>query len=265
MRLISWNVNGLRSLYTQGYWDTLCKEETFDVLCLQETKADPVQLPPALCSPEGHFAFFSSSQTKKGYSGVALYAKKEPDTVEYGLGEARFDEEGRLITACFDSLEGLGASKLAILSVYVPNGGKGPHRLAYKFDFLDALLLKMNALRANGYSVVVCGDINIAHEAIDLAHPERHEEDTGFLPEERAWLDGLINQGYIDVFRHLNPDRSGAYTYWDQRFHARARNSGWRIDYFFISPDLLPKVKKADILSDIYGSDHCPVSLELSG
>jgi exodeoxyribonuclease-3 len=172
------------------------------------------------------------------------------------LGEERFDLEGRLITSYFN--------KLAILNAYVPNGGQGPHRLEYKFDFLDALLEKMNALRAEGFGVVLCGDINIAHEAIDLARPEAHEEDTGFLPEERAWIDELINQGYIDIWRHQNPGKTDVYTYWDQRFGARQRNSGWRIDYFFISPDLLPKVKKADILGHIYGSDHCPVALEIS-
>jgi exodeoxyribonuclease III len=196
MRILSWNVNGKRALHKKGYWDQLCADEAFDVLCLQETKADVSQLPPQLCSPEGIFAYFSSSQVKKGYSGVAIYTKKEPDTVEYGLGEDRFDLEGRVVTAYFD--------KVVVINVYVPNGGQGPHRLEYKFDFLDSLLAHMNALRAEGYSVVLCGDINIAHEAIDLAHPEAHENDTGFLSEERAWLDELINQGYIDIWRHQN-------------------------------------------------------------
>lgn len=256
MKLISWNVNGLRAIYKKGYWDSLCAEVPFDLLCLQETKADVAQLPPPLCSPEGGFAFFSSSQAKKGYSGVATYAKQEPDRVEYGLSEERFDTEGRLILTYF--------GKLVILNAYVPNGGQGPHRLSYKFDFLDSMLLKMNALRAEGFSVVLCGDINIAHEAIDLAHPEAHEEDTGFLPEERAWIDEVINQGYIDIFRYRNPGKTGAYTYWDQRFGARQRNAGWRIDYFLISPDLLPRVKETGILSEIYGSDHCPISLEVN-
>jgi exodeoxyribonuclease III len=255
MRIISWNVNGLRSLHTQGYWGTFCREQSFDVLCLQETKSDVSQLPPALRSPEGMAAFFSSSQVKKGYSGVATYTKTDPGKVEYGLTEERFDQEGRVITAYF--------GKLALLNVYVPNGGQGPHRLDYKFDFLDALLSRMTALKADGFSIVLCGDINIAHEAIDLAHPEAHEEHTGFLPEERAWVDELMNQGYIDIFRYQNPGKTGAYTFWDQRFHARARNAGWRIDYFFISPDLLPKVKSTTILSEVFGSDHCPVSLEV--
>jgi exodeoxyribonuclease-3 len=256
MILVSWNVNGLRSLYNQGYWDTFRAEHDFDVLCLQETKADPAQLPPPVSAPEGLHAFFSSSTAKKGYSGVATYSKGAPAKVEYGLGEERFDAEGRLITAHFDGL--------AVLNAYVPNGGMGPERLAFKFDFLDAILAKMNALRAGGLSVILSGDINIAHEAIDLARPEAHEEDTGFLPQERAWLDELMNQGYIDVFRHLNPDKTGAYTFWDQRFHARERNAGWRIDYFLISQDLLPRVKGATILSGVYGSDHCPVTLEIS-
>jgi exodeoxyribonuclease-3 len=255
MKIITWNVNGLRALHRKGVWEPFFHDESFDVLCLQETKADVTQLPELLASPKDHVAFFASSQGKKGYSGVATYAKKAPDQTEYGLGEERFDTEGRVIISY--------CGKIAIINVYVPNGGQGQHRLDYKFDFLDALLVKMNALRAGGFSIVLCGDINIAHEPIDLARPEANEQNTGFLPEERAWIDEIINQGYIDIFRHLNPGKEGAYTYWDQRFHARDRNVGWRIDYFFISPDLLSRVKNVTILSQVYGSDHCPVMLEL--
>jgi exodeoxyribonuclease-3 len=255
MKIISWNVNGLRALHKKGYWEQLCTEISFDVLCLQETKAESSQLPPELCSPSGLQAFFASSQVKKGYSGVATYAKTAPDKVEYGLGEERFDLEGRLITAYF--------GKLAVMNVYVPNGGQGPHRIEFKMDFLDALFVKMQDLRNAVYSVVLCGDINIAHESIDLARPEANEENTGFLPEERAWIDELLAQGFIDIWRHQNPDVRDVYTYWDQRFGARQRNVGWRIDYFFVSPDLLPKIKKVDILGDVFGSDHCPIVLDI--
>lgn len=256
MKIISWNVNGLRSLAKQGFWNTFVKEHRFDVLCLQETKSEAEQLPEDVRTPYGLYSFFSSSKVKKGYSGVATYTKEEPSKIEYGLGEVRFDDEGRVIASYFE--------KFVIINVYIPNGGQGPHRLAYKYDFLDALLMKMDKLRSKGFSIVLCGDINIAHEAIDLARPEANEENTGFLPEERAWIDELLNHGYVDIFRHMHPKKASVYTYWDMKSHARDRNVGWRIDTFFISSGLVSKVKNTSILFDVYGSDHCPIELVIS-
>ncbi len=171
------------------------------------------------------------------------------------MGNPLLDNEGRLIAAYYKDF--------VLITVYFPNGGGGPERLKYKLDFYDLFLKFIEKLRKKGHSIIFCGDVNTAHEAIDLARPKENEENTGFLPEERAWLDEVINHGYIDIYRHLNPGKTGAYSYWDIKSAARERNVGWRIDYFFISPDLLPRVKKAEILKDVYGSDHCPVLLEL--
>jgi len=255
MRIVSWNVNGLRAVHRNGYWETFLKAADADIVCLQETKAEAGQLPPEVREMPGHHAYFSSSKGRKGYSGVALYTKQKPDEVFYGMGIPRFDDEGRII--------GVRFGELVVFNVYFPNGGQGPHRLEYKLDFYDAFLEFIDEQKQKGRSVIFCGDINTAHEAIDLARPEDRENITGFLPEERAWLDEVVNHGYIDVWRHLNPKKTDTYTYWDMQTRARDRNDGWRIDYFFATRDLVPKIKKAEILTQIYGSDHCPVSLEM--
>lgn len=255
MNIISWNVNGLRSLEKNGYWNSFLALAP-DIFCLQETKAEPDQLPAPLRSPTGYHAYFSSSKVKKGYSGVALYAKHEPREVIYGMGIPRFDDEGRIVGGDFGDF--------VLLNVYFPNGGQGPERLAYKLNFYDAFLEYVDHLRAKGKSVIFCGDINTAHEAIDLARPRENEENTGFLPEERAWIDEVVRHGYVDTYRHFFPTKAGAYTYWDQKTRARDRNVGWRIDYFFVSTDIMPRVHDVDILSTIFGSDHCPVMLTLA-
>jgi exodeoxyribonuclease III len=255
MKLVSWNVNGLRAVHKRGDWDTFLKLDP-DVFCLQETKASPDQLTDEVRNGKGYFSYFSSSQVKKGYSGVALYSKKEPISVQYGMGIPRFDDEGRIVSAEFDDLY--------VLSVYFPNGGGGPERLAYKLDFYDEFLAHVQKLRKSGKGVIFCGDVNTAHEEIDLARPKENEENTGFLPEERAWMDEVVNAGFIDTFRYKYPHKIGAYSYWDMKTRARDRNVGWRIDYFFISPDLLPRLKNASILSEVYGSDHCPIQIELA-
>lgn len=251
MKIVSWNVNGLRSLGKNGFWEAFLATKP-DIFCLQETKANPDQLPEAMLSPAGYSAFFSSCQIKKGYSGVALYSKIEPLTVIYGMGEPEFDQEGRLVGAEYEDFW--------LLNVYFPNGGQGPHRLDYKMRYYDAFLAFAEKLRKKK-PVIFCGDINTAHEEIDLARPKENEETTGFLPEERAWIDEVIAAGYVDTFRHLHPNTSGAYSYWDLFTHARDRNVGWRIDYFFAASELIKRVKKAEIHPDIYGSDHCPVSI----
>jgi exodeoxyribonuclease-3 len=254
MKLISWNVNGLRAVHKKGAWDEFIRLSP-DVMMLQETKAHPDQLPDELKAPPGYHSFFESSKTRKGYSGVAIYTKVEPEEVRYELGVPELDQEGRLIAAFFKDF--------VLLNVYFPNGGGGPARLEYKLNFYDAFLEFIDNLRAEGREIVFGGDVNTAHEEIDLARPKENEEHTGFLPEERAWLDEVVRHGYIDTFRHFHPTRAGAYTYWDMKTAARERNVGWRIDYFFISPGLLPRLKWARILTDIYGSDHCPIEIDL--
>src|SRR3990172_10602665 len=256
MKIISWNTNGLRATAKQGHFTPLFKQERPDILCLQETKVEPDQLPDDVRNVSGYFSYFSHPKLKKGYSGVAIYSKEKPREVFYGMGVKKLDDEGRLIGAKFKNF--------TIINVYFPNGGQGPHRLKYKLEFYDAFLKFINKLRKNGENVIFCGDVNTAHEAIDLARPKENEENTGFLPEERAWLDEVVAHGYTDVFRNLYPTKKDAYTYWDMKTFARDRNVGWRIDYFFVSSDLLPKVKDEKILAEVYGSDHCPLSLILA-
>ncbi len=254
MKLVSWNVNGLRAAAKKGFLDWLY-EASPDILGLQETKAEEEQLPPDVRSPKGYFAYFSHSKGRKGYSGVALYTKVEPKKVEYGIGIPGFDDEGRVVIGHFDDF--------VLLNIYFPNGGGGPERLKYKLEFYDAFLSYIEKLKKSGKRVIFCGDVNTAHEAIDLARPKENEKNTGFLPEERAWLDEVVAHGYVDTFRHFYPTKEGAYSYWDMKTAARDRNVGWRIDYFFVSPDLLPRVKRAGIMPEVYGSDHCPVWVEL--
>jgi exodeoxyribonuclease-3 len=256
MKIISWNTNGVRATFKQGYFTPIFTNLKPDILCLQETKAEPEQMPDEVRKPKGYFSYFSHSKGKKGYSGVGIYTKIEPEKVEYGIGIPKFDDEGRILVAYYKDF--------VLFNVYFPNGGGGPVRLAYKLEFYDEFLAFINNLRKKGKKIIFCGDVNTAHEAIDLARPEANAENTGFLPEERAWMDEVVAAGYIDVFRHIYPTKKDAYTYWDTYTAARERNVGWRIDYFFVSPDLLPKIKEIKILSDVYGSDHCPIALTLS-
>ncbi len=252
MKYVSWNVNGLRAAHKKGFLEWFY-ETSPDVLGLQETKAEAIQLPEEVRSPRGYFAYFSHSKGRKGYSGVALYSKTKPDKVEYGIGIPGFDDEGRVVIGHF--------GYLVFLNVYFPNGGGGPVRLQYKLEFYDAFLLFVEKLRKQGKEVIFCGDVNTAHEEIDLARPKANEQNTGFLPEERAWIDELINHGYVDTFRHFYPRKVEAYSYWDMKTAARERNVGWRIDYFFVAPELVSKIKSAGISENVYGSDHCPVWL----
>ncbi len=254
MRIVSWNVNGLRSLAKNSYWESFLRDTKPDVFCLQETKASPEQVPEAILSPARFSSFFSSSQVRKGYSGVAIYSKIEPLSVIYGMGIKEFDEEGRLVGAEYKDFW--------LLNAYFPNGGRGPERLDYKLRFYDAFLAFAEKLRKQK-PIIFCGDVNTAHEEIDLARPKENEENTGFLPEERAWIDEVINAGYIDSFRHFHPHTKEAYTYWDLFTHARDRNVGWRLDYFFVASELMRRIRKAEICAGIYGSDHCPVSITL--
>jgi len=253
MKIISWNVNGLRSLHRKNQWNQVFELEA-DIICLQETKSHPDQLPPELQSPFGYHAFFDHSKLKKGYSGVAIYSKIKPEKVEYGLGIKKFDDEGRTLVAYFP--------QFVLLNVYFPNGGGGPDRLEYKLEYYKEFLKFINKLRKQGHKVIFTGDVNTAHNEIDIARPRENSNHTGFLPIERAWMDDVVANGYTDTFRHLHPTEI-KYSWWDMKTFARERNIGWRLDYFFISQDFLPSLKKSEILGNVYGSDHCPVMLEL--
>ena len=249
-RFISWNVNGLRAIEKKGFLDFLALSKA-DILAVQETKADPQQLSAALTLPQGYHAYFASAQ-RKGYSGVACYAKEKPLNVTPGLGIEEFDAEGRTLI--------LEYPDFYFLNIYFPNGGQGEDRIDFKLRFYDAFLKKSKELFATGKTVIACGDVNTAHTELDLARPKQNENVTGFLPKERAWLDNFFSQGYVDAFR-LFEKEGGHYSWWDYKTRARERNVGWRIDYFMVDESSAPKVKSAQILSDVLGSDHCPIDL----
>ena len=254
MRIISWNTNGLRATVKQGNFASLFDKYKADIVCFQETKCEKDQLDENTKNYKGYYSYFSSSKLRKGYSGVAVYSKIEPKEVFYGMGIKKFDDEGRIV--------GLKFKEFTIITGYYPNGGSGPHRLTYKLEFYDAFLKFINKLRKNGEHVIFCGDVNTAHNAIDLARPKANEENTGFLPIERAWLDKVVKNDWVDVFRHFYPDQKDVYTYWDQKTSSRERNVGWRIDYFFADKAFMKNIKSFITLSDYYGSDHCPIMIE---
>jgi len=253
VRIISWNVNGVRAIQKKGFIDWL-HEESPDILCLQETKGHPDQLDAKLLAPDGYKTYWSAAE-KKGYSGTAIFTKKEPKAVREGLGVREFDTEGRTLAADYGDF--------ILFNIYFPNGGHGNKRVPFKMAFYDAFLKKAKALINKGRKVIVCGDVNTAHTEIDLARPKQNEKNTGFLPEERAWVTKFIENGFVDTFRHFHKD-GGHYTWWDYKTRARERNIGWRIDYFFTSQNLLPNLKNAFILDEVLGSDHCPVGIELN-
>lgn len=257
MKIISWNTNGLRATYKSGQWDKLLKLNP-DIICLQETKAKADQLADDLRAPKKYHAHFHASETKKGYSGVAIYSKLKPTKVLNGLPNKwqKLDREGRTITLHFPTF--------ILVSCYFPNGGSGPDRLEYKLDFYTAFLKYVNLLKKEGLPVIWCGDINTAHKEIDLARPKANETNTGFLPIERAWIDEVIAEGWKDVYRELNPTKADSYTYWDQKTRARDRNVGWRIDYFFIQDEYIHLIKNLEHLVSFMGSDHCPLRLTIS-
>ena len=213
-------------------------------------------MPAELRLPAGYHTFWNPSRSKKGYSGTALLTREAPLNVEMGLGIEEFDREGRTIIAEYPSF--------VLLNSYFPNGSRDHNRVPFKLAFYDAFLDKCEALRSAGKPVIFCGDVNTAHREIDLARPKENQTVTGFLPEERAWLDKITSFGYVDTFRHFYPDLAGQYTWWHQVTFARARNVGWQIDYFFAAPEALSSVVDAFILPDVMGSDHCPVGMRLA-
>jgi exodeoxyribonuclease-3 len=254
LRLLSWNVNGFRAVYKKGFRDWLHKDAP-DILCLQETKAEESQIQKELKEVEGYHWAFCSSKAKKGYSGVAIFSKEKPLKITEGFGKDAFDIEGRTLVAEFPGF--------TLCNVYFPNGKSGDVRQQYKMDFYRHFQEFTTGLRRQGKSVIVCGDVNTAHKEIDLARPKENSTISGFLPEERAWIDGFLASGFVDSLRMFN-QKPGQYSWWDMKSGARARNVGWRIDYFYVSEDLKPKVKNAWISPEVLGSDHCPVALELT-
>ncbi len=252
MKIYSWNVNELRAVQKNGFVDWV-KHEQPDIICLQETKIQEDQLTDELNDIGGYQAYFSFAQ-RKGYSGVATYTKEKPVDVIYGIGNLKYDSEGRVLITEYPAF--------TLLNIYFPNGQKDDHRLKYKMEFYDAVLEFCDDLVRKGRKLIISGDYNTAHREIDLKNPKSNEKRSGFLPEERAWIDKFISQGYIDTFRHFFPDQI-KYSWWSYRFNARKKGVGWRIDYHFVSRNLIEQVKGADILDQVMGSDHCPVMIEL--
>lgn len=252
IKLISWNVNGIRAVYKKGLLDWL-KSESPDIFCVQETKAWEEQLDDTLKNIEGYHSYFSKPE-RKGYSGVAVYTKIKPVSVQVGLGITEFDSEGRTLVLEFD--------EFILFNIYYPNGKQNAERLKYKLDFYEAFQNVCTKMRDKGKKIVICGDVNTAHKEIDLARPKENSTVSGFLPEERAWIDRFLSAGFIDTLRLFN-DKAEVYTWWDMVTRARERNVGWRIDYFFISENLRNNITNAFTLPDVMGSDHCPVGIEL--
>jgi exodeoxyribonuclease-3 len=260
MKLFCFNVNGIRAVWNKGFLDFMEREQP-DVLCVQETKIQAPKLTQEMMNPLGYFSEWVSAE-RAGYSGVATFTKKKPVSVHKELQNGRHDGEGRLLLTEIEA-PGVPGGTITVVNLYIPNGGQGEHRIAYKLDYYEELLDFLERLRKAGKNLVICGDFNTAHTEIDLSHPKANENVTGFLPVERAWIDGFIASGYVDTFRHFHPDAREAYTWWSYRTAARKRNIGWRIDYFFVNKEFLPYVKRAWILNDVEGSDHCPIGLEI--
>jgi exodeoxyribonuclease-3 len=252
MKIISYNVNGIRADLSKDFTQWLSKENP-DILCLQETKAQPDQIDTLLFAEMGYTSYLHSAE-KKGYSGVAILAKQTPQKVVIGMNVPRFDNEGRVIRADFDNI--------TVVCVYIPSGSSGELRQAYKMDFLAAFEQYIEQLRNDRPNIIVCGDYNICHKAIDINHPERQIGVSGFLPEERAWLEKLESTGMVDSFREFDksPEK---YSWWSYRGGARSRNMGWRIDYHWVSIPLRQNLISAAILVDAIHSDHCPVMVEI--
>jgi exodeoxyribonuclease III len=248
-RYISWNVNGIRALEKKGFTD-IVQDLSPDILAIQETKAQPDQLSSELINLPGYYSYFHSAQ-KKGYSGVAVYSKKEPLKVVKGIGVDKFDCEGRVITLEYE--------RFFLVNIYFPNSGAELKRLDFKLEFNSTLHTFLDNLTTKK-AVVICGDYNVAHKEIDIKNPKANVKNAGFTPEERAWMDHFIDSGYVDTFRLFNQE-GGNYTWWSYRFNARAKNIGWRIDYFCVDIQNRNRVASAEILSEVMGSDHCPVAL----
>jgi len=253
LKICSWNVNGIRSAGKKGLLDWL-KDESPDILCLQETKAHPDQLEKELVDIPGYSSYWNAAK-RRGYSGVATYVKKLPLAVDYDLDVEEFDNEGRVIISTHDNF--------TLLNIYFPNGQQNQARLEYKLRFYTEVMELCDKLKMLQPHLIICGDFNTAHQEIDLKNPKANENRSGFLPVEREVLDEFLARGYIDAFRYLFPDKI-QYSWWSYRTMARERNAGWRIDYFYVSQELMRHVRDCRILDQVTGSDHCPILLELN-
>lgn len=252
MKITTWNVNGIRAAVRKG---ALAWAHTYapDILCLQEVKARPEQLPAADREIDGYHCYWNPAE-RPGYSGVAVYARDEPLEVTFGLGDDRFDDEGRVIRLRYPDF--------TLYNIYFPNGQRGQYRVDYKLDFYACLLDQCDLSHAAGERIIITGDFNTAHREIDLANPRSNQKTSGFLPEERVWIDYYLNHGFVDIFRHLYPDKV-QYTWWTMITNARARNVGWRLDYFLLSQAMVETAEDVIIHDEVMGSDHCPVTLVL--
>lgn len=252
MKIQSWNVNGIRAAAKKGF-EKWFGEVGADVVCLQEIKATPEQLDEFLLHPKRYHSFWHPAE-KPGYSGVAIYSKKEPDRIVHGIGVPEIDREGRVLTAEF--------GEIAVISAYFPNSQREHTRLGYKLEFCDAILKYCRGLVRKGKTIVLCGDYNIAHEEIDLRNPKSNRENAGFLPEERAWMTKFLGSGFVDTFRHFEKGPHH-YTWWSYRPGVREKNIGWRIDYHCVNEEATDRLKASHIHAHVHGSDHCPVELVL--
>lgn len=252
IRILSWNVNGIRAVHRKGFREWLMEDEP-DILCIQETKAVRKQFPADIRGIDGYNLYLSEAE-RKGYSGVATYTRMKPEKVQNGFGIPKFDSEGRTLITDYGDF--------VLFNIYFPNGKMSPERLQYKLDFYDSFLDYADALKEEGHNIVVCGDVNTAHQDIDLARPKENEKISGFLPIEREWIDRFLSHGYVDTFREFNPEPDN-YSWWSYRTRARERNVGWRLDYFFVNQEFMKNVESAYILREVMGSDHCPVGIDI--
>ncbi|MEK6553779.1 MAG: exodeoxyribonuclease III [Bdellovibrionota bacterium] len=252
MKLVTWNVNGLRSVHTKGFFDFIDQAKS-DIICLQEIKVSPEFLKEPLKHPKGYHSYWNPAE-KLGYSGVAVYSKKEPLSIKKGLGEKIIDSEGRVLT--------LEYPDFVLVNAYFPNSQRDHVRLPYKLDFNRRMHKHLDALKEKGKNILLCGDFNVAHKEIDLKNPKTNTKNAGFLPEERAWMDQFLASGYTDTFRHF--EKGGdQYTWWSYRPGVREKNIGWRLDYFVSNEEYQSRLKAAEHLCSVKGSDHCPVLLTL--
>ena len=254
MKIITYNVNGLRSALSKGFTDWLAEEQP-DIVCLQETKAQPDQIPTLELETLGYHSYFFSAE-KKGYSGVAILTKLIPDHVEYGMGLPVYDREGRFLRADFGDL--------SVVSVYHPSGTTGDERQAFKMQWLEDFRHYVMELSKKRPKLILCGDYNICHRPIDIHDPVRNANNSGFLPEEREWMSLFLDSGFTDPFRYFHPEEAHRYTWWSFRANARNNNKGWRIDYCMVSEPMKAQVEKAYILNEAVHSDHCPAVIEVS-
>jgi len=253
LKLVSWNVNGLRAVMKKDFIQSF-RQMGADIVGLQETKLQQPQLTDEMTSPDGYESHWSHASVKKGYSGVGAYTRIKPNRIGHGMGISKFDDEGRIVELDFDDF--------VFFNVYFPNGQMSDVRLQYKLDFYEKFFEYTDEYKNQGRSLIITGDFNTAHNEIDLKNPKTNAKTSGFLRIERDWLDRIVAAGYVDAFRHLHPD-TVKYSWWTYRFKARDRNVGWRIDYFFVTKDLIDRgcIKEAFIDNDIFGSDHCPIGL----